>query len=174
MWPFTKSEKWFTGASGTLTFFNYAAKDAGVIFFTDYLKSMKNLKNLRKQGMYFDIEKLAYYLDEYSKRFTEGVDFDTVNHDAIMSFKRMMNVEGNSNQWLSYLQNVNHSLYGVPIAILAELFETNKIKANDKWLYDTKLFTGDANSARNDNTNQASADKIISKIVDLGIEIDLD
>jgi len=172
MWPFTKSEKWFTGASGTITFFNYAAKDAEIIFFRDYLKSIKNIKNLRKQGMYFDFEKLSYYLAEYSKRFTKGVDFNSMNHNAIVSFKRMMNVDGRSNQFLTYLQNINHSLYGIPLAIVADLFEADKIKASDKWLYDTKLFTGDVNSVAVDNTNQSSADKIISKMVELGIEIE--
>ncbi len=172
MWPFTKSEKWFTGSSGTITFFNYAARDAEIIFFRDYLKSMKNMKNLKKQGMYFDIEKLSYYLAEYSKRFTEGVDFNSINHKAIASFKRMMNVDGRSNQFLAYLQNINHSLYGIPLAIVADLFESDKVKASDKWLYDTQLFTGDVNAAAVDNTNQSSADKIISKMVELGIDIE--
>lgn len=44
MWPFTKSEKWFYGASGAIDFSNCAQSGRLILFFKKYVNSIANIK----------------------------------------------------------------------------------------------------------------------------------
>lgn len=115
---------------------------------------------------------IAHYLAEYSKRFVDGVDFSTMNDASYLAFKKCMNQRGNENVWITYLQGVNHSLYGAPLSVVDELLTTNKVSVKDRWLYDERIFTGDKIQAQSDKTNEDSFNKICKKLVELNIQID--
>ncbi len=172
---FDKKEKWYYSSDAKIKFWMQCGDEAQILIFTDYVKALENLKELTKRGYAFDFKLIGLYMRDYCKRFTDGIDFSPHSYyePRMNAWKNSFNVDSTANKFLLYLQRVNHSLYGMPLTIVFDLISEGKINIYDEWLYDETIFSGKASDMVDDNTNSAATDKLIEKVIELGIEIDL-
>lgn len=168
------SEEWYYSNAGSEAYGKAWWSDNKQValtnYYTDYLDSLPNIKEAKKEKCFIDTRILGSLMANVAINAESEYAEEDKDPHSDGNHKGYINAfNENKNEILYFAKRLNHSFFGRVAKIVIQALADEKASVEDKWLYDKELFKIEPNE-----TDEALYKRVKSHIERLDVEDMLD
>lgn len=170
----THDEEWYYSHAGSEAYGKAWWSDNKQValtnYYTDYLDSLPNIKEAKKEKCFIDTRILGSLMANVAINAESEYAEEDKDPHSDGNHKGYINAfNENKNEILYFAKRLNHSFFGRVAKIVIQALADEKASVEDKWLYDKELFKIEPNE-----TDEALYKRVKSHIERLDVEDMLD